>query len=79
VSWASKRDPVAGLSLHTLPPICPVDVWLHQFEADQDLPAPWSGFASFRPIPYSYRLTVPAAPAAHIRSALVVGRAGSYA
>jgi hypothetical protein len=70
VSWASKRYPVAGLSLHTLPPICPVDAWLHQFEADQDLPAPWSEFPPFLPIPYSYRLTVPEAPAAFDMAAL---------
>jgi hypothetical protein len=70
VSWAWKRYPVAGLSVHTLPPIGPVDVWLHSFEADQTLPAPWPESPPFLPIPYSFRLTVPEAPPASDLTAL---------
>ena len=38
-AWAWRHFPVVGLSVHSLPPLGPVDVWLHQFEADQ--PRPW--------------------------------------
>jgi len=59
LAWAWKHYPVIGLSVHTLPPLGPVDVWLHQFEAGETLPQPWAGLPRPVPFPYAFRLALP--------------------
>jgi hypothetical protein len=56
MAWAWRHFPVVGLSVHSLPPLGPVDVWLHQFEAGQTLPQPWAAFSPAAPIPYTFRM-----------------------
>jgi glycosyltransferase involved in cell wall biosynthesis len=66
LAWAWKHYPVVGLSLHTLPPLGPVDVWLQQFEAGETLPAPWEGLPPPVPFPYAFRLALPSAGTASL-------------
>jgi hypothetical protein len=61
LTWAWKHYPVVGLSVHTLPPLGPVDVWLQQFEAGEPLPEPWAGLPPPVPFPYAFRLALPPA------------------
>jgi hypothetical protein len=61
LAWAWKHYPVIGLSVHTLAPLGPVDVWLHQFEAGATLPEPWAGLPRPVPFPYAFRLALPPA------------------
>ena len=58
LTWAYRHFPVAGMSVHTLPPLGPVDVWLHQYDMAR---CPRRGAASRRPepFPYSFRLALP--------------------
>lgn len=62
LAWAHRHFPVAGLSVHTLPPLGPVDVWLHQFDTEA-LPAPWNGIAQPEPFAYAHRFVLPPARA----------------
>lgn len=59
LAWAYRHFPVVGLSVHTLPPLGPVDVWLHQYE-DSPLPVPWAGVVAPEPFAYAHRLALPA-------------------
>jgi len=61
LAWVWKYYPVVGLSVHTLPPLGPVDVWLQQFEAGETLPTPWAGLPLPVPFPYAFRLALPPA------------------
>ena len=69
LAWAWRHYPVVGLSIHTLPPLGPVDVWLQQFEAGETLPAPWDGLPSPVPFPYAFRLALPPPHAAAVTAA----------
>lgn len=59
LAWVWKHYPVIGLSVHTLPPLGSVDVWLHQFEKGEALPKPWAGLPRPTPVPYAFRLALP--------------------
>ena len=67
LEWAYRHFPVAGLSLHTLPPLGPVDVWLHQFDTEA-LPAPWNGIVQPEPFAYAHRFVLPPARALSLAS-----------
>lgn len=67
LEWAHRHFPVAGLSVHTLPPLGPVDVWLHQFDTEA-LPAPWSGIVQPEPFAYAHRFVPPPARALSLAS-----------
>jgi hypothetical protein len=49
-----RRFPVVGLSLHAMPPLAPVDVWLAA-QADAGARAEWPGLRSPLPVHYPFR------------------------
>lgn len=67
LTWAYRHFPVLGLSVHTLPPLGPVDVWLHQYDSGA-LPAPWNGIAQPEAYAYAHRLALPAPQALSLAS-----------
>ena len=59
LTWVSKYYPVLGISLHTQPPIGPIDVWLHQFSAGQVIPERWPGQSAYLLREYHFRIALP--------------------
>jgi len=49
-----RRFPVVGLSLHAMPPLAPVDVWLAA-ETDAGAPRGWPGLPAPQPVHYPFR------------------------
>jgi hypothetical protein len=56
--WAHRHFPVLGLSVHTLPPLGPIDAWLHQYDAGP-LPQPWAGLPDYEAVAYPFRMALP--------------------
>jgi hypothetical protein len=70
--WSlQRRYPVVGMSLHTLPPICPVDVWLAA-EAQTAADLAWPGFAAPQAVHFPFRFWRSAASCGASRSQIGV-------
>ena len=67
LDWAYRHFPVSGLSLHTLPTLGPVDVWLHPFNIGT-LPVPWDGLPPPEAFVYPCRFALPPAQSMSLAS-----------